>query len=87
MGDKQIRLFELLYLNLLGRLGTDLTPPCLMNSDLHLNMTDWHHPGTHKFRSWEPIKRPFVAGTTVKSTLAARHHCDHWSQSCVTWDG
>lgn len=54
MGDKQMRL---LYLSLPGPLGTDLTPPCLMNSDLHLSMTGWHHPGTYKFRSWELINR------------------------------
>lgn len=57
MEGEQARLFELLYLSLPGPPGTDLTPPCLMNSDLHLSMTGWHHPGTHKFRSWELINR------------------------------
>lgn len=54
-------MFELLYLSLPGPLGIDQIPPCLKNSDLHLNMTGWHHPGTHKFRSWKlQQKRPFV---------------------------
>lgn len=88
MGDNQIRLFELLYLSLPEPLGTDLTPPCLMNSDLHQSTTGWHHPGTHKFRSWELIKKKtkpkpkhlflsFTDGTTVESSLAARHQCHH----------